>query len=409
MDIKTTPRVLLVSSQLHDENVVSKGNITGLAIILNDIFHKCQNRINCYFFLTGSHLKGDNNRIYTFTKFNKYMHALHFYMLYKLIRGILCGESLHEIKNEIKRCIELKEMKAILKTISPDIINFHDLDDSNKELIRYCHKEKYRCIVTIHLYMGKTGDSSEYRKLQKNENDIFTLNGLFYSVVSTGMKKRILTDYPKIPSDHIYVIVNSSNIKYSQTIPHNLNLSVGMKKILLCIGRICERKNQMQIVRVVSTMSKQNRKDFEIWFIGEDKDSVLQNNISAYGVQDTLKCIGKIPFDEMGKYYQSAFGTISVSKNEGFGLTILEGYSYGLPALFFEDIDSYPDIYDPHICLAVKDRSDICLGEAIIRFINTFWDTHKIKSFSSRFSMDAVADRYVEMYQDVFNRSERID
>lgn len=173
------------------------------------------------------------------------------------------------------------------------------------------------------------------------------------------------------------------------------------RKKILCIGTVSERKNQIQIVNAVKLMNEEEKKALQIVFLGEDDKGMLRKEISNANCGEALLFAGKVTLKEMETFYQNAFGTITTSYNDGFGLTVIEGYSKGIPALFFSDLDSANDLYSPDVAISIKARTDRALKDAIIEFVNCNWNKNLIIDFAQRFSMKPVFDKYVYMYNEI--------
>lgn len=180
------------------------------------------------------------------------------------------------------------------------------------------------------------------------------------------------------------------------------------RKKILCIGTVSERKNQIQIVNAVNLMNEEERKALQNVFLGEDDKGMFRKEISNANCGEALIFAGKVTLREMETYYQKAFGTITTSYNEGFGLTVIEGYSKGIPALFFSDLDSADDLYSPDVAISIKARTNKALKDAIIKFVNCNWNKNLIVDFAQRFSMKPVFDKYVDMYNEINYLNEEI-
>lgn len=124
-------------------------------------------------------------------------------------------------------------------------------------------------------------------------------------------------DYPNIPSSYKYTIVNGSSFI-------DRAVMTDSRKNILCIGTVSERKNQIQIVNAVKLMNEEERKALQIVFLGEDDKGMNRQEISNANCGEALLFAGKVTLKEMETYYQNAFGTITTSYNEGFGLTVIE-------------------------------------------------------------------------------------
>ena len=68
--------------------------------------------------------------------------------------------------------------------------------------------------------------------------------------------------------------------------------------------------------------------------IGELKEK-LQEHISKHNLQDRVKLLGKIPFEELGAYYQlcDIFCLPSTERSEAFGVVQIEAMAFGKPVI----------------------------------------------------------------------------
>ena len=393
-------KILIVSPTIYEEKTLNKNKrVIGLGVMLKDIFFHVSKSLDCVFFSTSETInskKIGNMKIYSNLSHGK-ISFITFTNIFLALRLFINGVDIHTIKNKLLTYNAKRKFKKIISKEKPNCINYHDLGDLNCELIEYGRSLNIKQIITLHLYIGKNATYPEYKKLQKNENDILFKSDLKISVVSTGMKNRILKDYPQINEKDIKVIVNGTNIGLKD---NTQALNIQSKKLLLCIGNITPRKNQTQIVRAISKMEMKERNKFEIYFLGADHENIITSEIEKHECQDCLKYIGKVSLKEMETYYQKASATITVSLNEGFGLTIIEGFSYGLPAIINSDLDSFYDIYNPSSCIAIKDRTDESLIESINQLISTKWNKKDILNNATRFQMNNVAKEYIKMYKE---------
>lgn len=394
-------RILVVVGQIYDEEYVRLGgHVNGLAVMVRDIYRGVSEHVDCKVLVTEAHIPSHTDGRVSIVSMPKRQP----YSLLSMARDVLfllpkiVGGGIEKARTELW---VRKTKRFLLKVIDewkPQVVNFHDLSYINMRCIEDCLNKGVRCVVTLHLYIGKDGLSHGYEQLRSHEQHVMTMPGVYYSVVSTGMKRRILNDYPEIPENNIYVIVNGSN--FVDRIG-SCRENVTERKKLLCIGSVSERKNQLQIIRAVKLMTEEERRPVQIVFVGSDNDERIVTAIREAQCGDTLLFKGKVPLSEMDRLYAQAFGTITTSLNEGFGLTVIEGYSRGLPAIFFADLDSYEDLYSPDVAMAITNHSDEAVKDAILSFINKDWDIEGICSFSKRYSMQPVYDKYVAMYEEL--------
>ena len=85
------------------------------------------------------------------------------------------------------------------------------------------------------------------------------------------------------------------------------------------------------------------------------------------------------------------------SKLEGFGLSIIEGYHYGVPAVCFDRIDAFDDLYHEKCMTPVYEYSDKALANAIHKTLMQQWDKDFIRTFAQKFSNHQMASAYLNI------------
>ena len=106
---------------------------------------------------------------------------------------------------------------------------------------------------------------------------------------------------------------------------------------------------------------------------------------------------GFVPKDIIHNYYYSADATILVSLQEGFGLSIIEGFVYGKPNVTYADLSSLPDVYDKGAMIVVAERNPKMLAKAMIEASQRVWDNEMIAEYSNRFSLEEMSNRYLNI------------
>lgn len=404
-------KILVVTNRIYDKKLYSnRSGVNGIALMVRDILDGVSKIHSCYVLAT--HMKCD-------TIISKNLHILRspdfktYFSIFEIIKlsiKILLRNGirgyLYRLKNIIRDEVMASEFIRLYKSINPDIVNLHDLTDVNLRIANYCILNNIKVLLTCHLYIGDDSHSFGYESLKINENKLFskTSKSLLVSFVSTGMKKRFVKDYPLFSKENIYCIMNGSDIisrseQYYLVPPIFENID--KRKVLLCVGSFSERKNQKQIIYAIEKMNPEDKKQLCVMFVGSDQRGGLQRLIEKSQSKDNFIYVGQVSPSEMGAYYSNCYCTITTSLNESFGLTIIEGFSYGKPAILFDDLDSFDDLFDERTCIAMKDHSDECVSRAIQKCISTGWDTEYIKKYSNKFSIINVQNKYIELFNKI--------
>ena len=106
-----------------------------------------------------------------------------------------------------------------------------------------------------------------------------------------------------------------------------------------------------------------------------------------------------ICWKEIEKILQVADLNIVASLDEGFGLSIIEAYAYGVPTVTFSDLDAITDLYEANAMILVEKRNTESLAEGMKTALEKKWNKLEIEKFGKRFSIETMAKQYVDIYK----------
>lgn len=109
------------------------------------------------------------------------------------------------------------------------------------------------------------------------------------------------------------------------------------KKIIFQVGSVCDRKNQLGAVEMLTAYLQQHP-DVVYLYAGGVIDEAYRQQIDEYAVQhgiaDQVRYVGELtPGIMLNQYYNAAAVTVFPSKIESFGLVIIESLCAGTPVL----------------------------------------------------------------------------
>lgn len=117
---------------------------------------------------------------------------------------------------------------------------------------------------------------------------------------------------------------------------------------------------------------------------------------------------GFLPFEDIINYYNEADLLILASIEEGFGLSLIEGFVYGVPSVTFSDLDAVPDVYDERAMMLCHERTDKALAATIELALEKNWDKEWIKGYSKKFSLESMRDKYLDVYREVIAENKKL-
>lgn len=327
--------------------------------------------------------------------------------LFSALKIIITNQiSLKRIPNIILYYISMGYFEKILFRKNYDLVHVHGISYSTLPIINVCKKKKIPFLVTLHglySFSNSTGASEKQKQMEKNFLVEAYEKKIPVTVISSGIKRTIFDFLNKIHQNNFEVITNGCNIE-TDNLHNNLNIREKYqippaKKIMVCVGNIGIRKNQGQIIEAYLTLPQTIKKNLVILFLGADTtNGQFQNDINKTNFADRLIYCGNIPKKDLPYYYSQADYNIVASISEGFGLSIIEGFVYGLPCLTFSDLDAVPDLFHQNAMLLVNDRNDKALAGGIENMITTNWDKKFIQEHAQRFSLEKMAEEYVNFY-----------
>lgn len=316
-------------------------------------------------------------------------------------------ESKIDFKGKSHLEIMIGAFKRALTDIQPDIVHIHDCGDFCRACIKICFEKHIPYVFTAHAFIGKGQEiSNMYDRNIIWQEQVYTVPGINIVAVGKGLASRIIKEYPGLKPNQLRVIQNGTDIK-AEFVQSDLKSRLGFqgKRLLICPGKITRRKNQLQIVRAFQLLSKTIGEHVGVIFCGNDcLGEELQNAIEEAGMGGVLKYVGVLNRMQMKEFYSISNGMITASITEGLSIAALEAIAYGQPLVMFGDLECAMDLNDKHVSCLAKERTDQALAEAIEQWAVNMWDRDAIIKYAGKFSMDRVADEYIDCYCDILKQ-----
>lgn len=399
--------ILLVVPSFYDKNYkyFNKSKV-GQPVIVGNICRNFSNSVKVNILITGKPTKSVKLS-YANVLSTSFVRLISNFRL-KYLKTIKFRGGLMKWAKSVYTFLMCKQTEVYLKNNTYDLVAIHDFTESNMEVLRLCQSFGIKSVVTLHIYIGSTHNclNNSYKSLTKREEFLIEKTNVPITVVSTGLKKRILQDYSYIDPDRIAVIPNGTDFTQSEnTTVYSCKLKekFGSKKLFLCIGTIGERKNQIQLLKALNLLDDNIRAQIKVLFIGTDMlNGKLQKMIIDEKLTDVAVYIGALSHKELEEYYHNAYAVISTSLNEAFGLTFIEGFCFGIPSIFFYDIDSAEDLYFSDGVVMIKNKDDASIAYAITEALNKSWNNEKIKIYSKKFNISEIVKLYENEYKSIF-------
>lgn len=409
-------KILVLAPYIYQSTIpVLRKNRTGFGIMVRDIMIATGLNNDVFFYSPNIIRSKESIKCENFTVCK---HTWLEFIIYGSIRDLFRGirraifENNRTFKDRLRILFyeyDKGNLKRLIKEINPDIVHIHGVGDLTNTYIEVCSEAHMHYLITLHGLVGLDQTihvSDNVRSIEKETIQYSEKNGICITVISTGIKNRIEKAYLDNRKSKINVITNGtwfSDASDSFTQKDDLSELIlknkkSGKKIIYYVGNISENKNQLQLV---SAMKRINEKTPSILVLfGKEADGgVVRNYVEKNNLQNCVVFAGFR--DNMNQYWNLTDLNVLISRCEGFGLSIIEGYSHGVPSVIPNDLDATEDLFFPEATLLCRDRSNDELVLAINKALIRIWDHEQIKSISQKFEMRNIAEQYDLLYEKV--------
>lgn len=219
------------------------------------------------------------------------------------------------LKNVIK---SYRKLKKFLRKESPDRIYTSNIINSIEVLMQ---GRQYREKLVISEHGSFYGYNSIYKKLKQ-----YIYPSAYRLSVPTKMDTEI---YLKCGYPAVY-------IPHLSTFTGDNKQSMLKNKIVLNIGRLTSDKQQLKLLQIWNKVLEQsNRYDWILQIVGEgEEEENLTNFVKENNMNKNIEFVK--PTENIGEYFKNASIFALTSRNEGFGMVILEAMSFGVPCISFD-------------------------------------------------------------------------
>lgn len=187
-----------------------------------------------------------------------------------------------------------------------------------------------------------------------------------------------------------------------------LNILYKNKIVIFSVGRLIYYKGFEYLIRAGLELP-----DNFIILIGGIGilDDKLQKQIINLGLNNKVKLLGKIAFEELGEYFNRAdvFCLTSVARSEAFGVVQIEAMSYGCPVVSTNIKDSgVPWVNkDKYSGIVVEPRNSAQIANAILEIANNpekklQFSRNSKKRYESHFTKEIMVNKTITLYNKLF-------
>lgn len=242
--------------------------------------------------------------------------------------------SLPSLLSYVPSCI-LETIK-ILRTQKFDVINTHFAIPSGPA--GHFISNKFKIPNVLSIYGGDIYDPTKFLSPHKSFGLKQTVRRMLNSadkIISDSTDiERYARRYYGIEKDITVIPPGVKPYKGNEKTRTELGLPRD-KIILSTLGRLVERKNNSELLEIMSKINKNNR--YHLVIMGEGPDRVnLERKIQDLNLQGDVTLTGRVG-EEKFQYLSASDIYVSTAIHEGFGLVFLEAMESGLPVISYDN------------------------------------------------------------------------
>lgn len=210
------------------------------------------------------------------------------------------------------------KLKRYLKKEKPDFIYTSNIINSLEVLMQGSQYSK-KLIISEH--GSFYGYNSIYMKLKK-----YVYPKAYKLSVPTTMDTKIYTEcgYPAVYIPHLSTFTDANEQSKLKS------------KIVLNVGRLTADKQQLKLLQIwKKVLEKNNEFDWILQIVGKgEEETNLRNYVNQNNMNSNVDFIK--PTENIHEYFKNASIFAFTSRNEGFGMVLLEAMSFGVPCISFD-------------------------------------------------------------------------
>lgn len=216
----------------------------------------------------------------------------------------------------------------------------------------------------------------------------------------------------KIKNKPIYIVPTGIDTKpfnksnFSDDDRKTLRNSLGIKdddKVIIFLGRVAEEKSIDVIMKNMPSVFK-SMPNTKFLIVGDGPSKAdLEQQAKDLGINENVIFTGKVPWQDVPKYYNIADVFVNASLTETQGLTFIEAMAAGLPVIarFAPNLTEY--IYNNKNGILIKKDSDF--SKAIISILSNEKLAKKLTSNAmstvEQYSVEEFGDKLEMLYKEI--------
>ncbi len=259
---------------------------------------------------------------------------------------------MHKLKRVVYSVALAKKLHTLIRqSTEPVVLHFHNQYNLFffLKLTPAKLRKQVKIAYTVHSYIWHDRWEKIQKVVQKRyfqELDCIRKADKVY--VLNEQTRRTLKCHVGIDEKRMVLIDNGVNAEIyhpldPKTNDKKLELNLEGKRVFIQVGSVCDRKNQMEAVKLLAPLMKEHS-DIVFVYAGGVIDSTYMDGIVRYaeenGLTEQVRYLGELePGRTLNQYYSMADAMVFPSKSEGFSLVVIEAMASGTPVIINDQLE----------------------------------------------------------------------
>ncbi len=322
------------------------------------------------------------------------------------LKELICFKWLnYEIARIVYSRLAMGYVRNVVRSFG--VVHVHGCTPNLIPHIKTALNEGVRVVVTLHGLNSFSSFTKASDLTKKSEREIFGLaksfQNLHITVLTPAAKEMILPWVGKARSQ-VHVIPNFLR-EAGFPAKYKANGAVSRcndgKRVVLYVGNVSKQKNQESFLRAILENHDDLVGDYRFIFVGELCYELSLEGLEHAITEGFIDFRGHIARREVQDLYRKADLTVLLSRAEGFGMSVIEGFYYGVPALISKNIEISSLIGDKDFITYVQNETDSSeIFDALLMALGKEIDLQSLYEYSVNFSEKAALSKYESVLLD---------
>ncbi len=286
-----------------------------------------------------------------------------------------------------------------------DTIHVHGCTPNLIPFIKLSLNSGKRTLVTLHGLNSYSLETKASPLIKKSERRLLSMLGmysnLYISVLTPRAKDIIVSSFGELVAHKILVIPNFIKSVFSKG---ELSKMENDRQLVLYVGNLSKQKNQKALLYAIKKNWSSYKGKVKFLFIGDICDR-FDDEIEFFSdKKDLVEFTGHIPREQLNQLYSKANLVVLLSKVEGFGMSIIEGFAAGTPVLISEKMEIFSLIGECSFVYAVSNINDVFeIGNKLSEALTCQIDANQILEYVDRYKSSIIIDKYLQALNPVMS------